>query len=474
MTPPVGQLSEITDGGALQDTGTVITIRLSPQTEPRSLRHAFPTVEYAATAIRNQTAAGLIEPPEVKKKRELRVTLEYKANSKTESVEIPSHYRYPHEDLAKGIRVLNLGNWLKNNTNSQPQAKERKAYHACYWVFTPDDLKGLIGTRTGEQLVEPEEVASFLDDHQVHVYGLFSYSASYRDQLGEAWRIPKNRKALHYPSLRVATDGMISSWAREIALTHRGFNVDRTWLLYSMRGIEPDLGRKDFPPKVHDFLRISEEVIANRVAEQSQPFLRVSPPRTAPTPSGYVAPSVKAHLRRQDLLSPKALPGFEEITLQTRPQSEQDVIALYSELVGLGAFRHLQPAFYSGFDFYDSYFEYAPSLTNASVREKLTGIDDVDVRDKEGVAEFKLTADTILADVVAGIKQWTDMKFMVCWDVGKDKSSGGNEVTFTECDEAIERRYHGVTHLARLQSGGDHTIFVVSLSDFLRTMMTEE
>lgn len=76
---------------------------------------------------------------------------------------------------------------------------------------------------------------------------LFSYSASYRDQIGDNWKIPKNRKLLHFPSLRVATDGMISSWTREIALTHRGFNVDRTWLIYSVRGVEPDLGRKDFP-----------------------------------------------------------------------------------------------------------------------------------------------------------------------------------------------------------------------------------
>ncbi|MEV5932498.1 ATP-binding protein [Streptomyces sp. NPDC052079] len=474
VTPPVGKLAEITDGGRLQGAGTIVTIRLSPQTEPRSLRHAFPTVDYAATAIRNQTAAGLVEPPAVLKKRQLSVTLEYRANAKTTSVVIPATYRYPHEDLAKGIRALNLGQWLKSNKNSEPQAKERKAYHACYWIFTPDDLKELIGTRVGEQLTEPEEVAAFLDEHQVHVYALFSYSASYRDQLGETWKIPKNRKLLHYPSLRVATDGMISSWSREITLTHRGFNVDRTWLLYSMQGIEPDLGRKDFPPKVHDFLRISEEIIANRVAEQSQPFLRVSPPRTAPTPTGYVDPSVKAHLRRQEPLSPKLLVGFDEITLQTRPQSEQDVIALYSELVGLGAFRHLQPVFYSGFDFYDSYFQYVPSLTHLDVRDRLPGIDDVDIREKEGVTEFKLTADSILTDVVAGIKQWTDMKFLVCWEVGKDKKSGGNEVTFTACEESVERKYHGVTHLARLQSGGDHTIFVISLSDFLRIMAAED
>ncbi|MCZ7472771.1 ATP-binding protein [Micromonospora sp. WMMC273] len=473
-TPPVGQLDENIAAGRIDGTGTIVTVSLSPQTEPRSLRHAFPTVDYAVTAIRNQTAAGIVEPPNVIKKRELEVTLEYKAKSQTTTVVIPSEYRYPHDGLAAGMKVLNLGKWLTQNKNSEPGAKEKKAYHACYWVFTPDDLKELIGARTGEQLAEPEEVAAFLTDHQVHVYALFSYSASYRDQLGVAWKIPGNRKALHFPSLRVATDGMISSWTREITLTHRGFNVDRTWLLYSLRGIEPDLGRKDFPPNVHDFLKISEEVIANRVAEQARPFLRVSPPRTAPTQPGYEPPAVKAFKRREKPLSPGALPEFGEIALQTEPQSEQDVIALYNELVGMGILRHLQPVFFSGFDFYDSYFEYKSELSPTSVAERLPGTDELDPRHREGVAEFKLTADSILADIVAGVKQWTDMTFLVCWKIGTDKKSGGDEVTFAECDSPIDRRYHGVTHLARLQSAGEATVFVIALADFLRIMATEE
>ncbi|MEU9844408.1 hypothetical protein AB0C69_34925, partial [Actinomadura sp. NPDC048032] len=240
------------------------------------------------------------------------------------------------------------------------------------------------------------------------------------------------------------------------------------------RGIEPDLGRKDFPSEVHDFLALTEELIANRVAEQSRPFLRASPPRTTPTPSGYEPPAAKAATRRRERMSPRSLPEFGDIVLQTIPKSEQDVIALFSELVGMGVYRHLQPVFYSGFDFYDSYFEYTPSLVHDRLRSILPGEEDVDIRDREGVAEFKLTADSIISDVVASVKKWTDMKFLVCWEVGKDRASGGQEISFQECDGAIDRMYHGVTHLARLQSGGDHVIFVISLSDCLRKLTAED
>ncbi|KOU62333.1 hypothetical protein ADK96_27020 [Streptomyces sp. IGB124] len=173
-------------------------------------------------------------------------------------------------------------------------------------------------------------------------------------------------------------------------------------------------------------------------------------------------------------MSPKLIPGHGEITLQTEPQSEQDVIALYSELVGMGVLRHLQPVFFSGFDFYDSYFEYVPTVASDLLKERLPGVEDLDIRDSEGVAEFKLTADSILADVVSEVKKWGDMNFLVCWEVGKDRKVGGNAITFTECEDAVERRYHGVTHLARLESGGDHTIFVLALSQLLRTITADE
>ncbi|BBZ03839.1 hypothetical protein MCHIJ_32760 [Mycolicibacterium chitae] len=477
VEPPIGKLSVVgvdVHDGRLAAPGTIVTIGLGPLTEPRSLRHAFPSIDYAATAIRNQTAIGIVEPPAITKKRKLVATLEYRAHGNSDSRDVPALYRYPHMDTRAGVRTLDLGNWLKKNRGTEPQAKERKAYHACYMNLSPDDLLELIKDRHGEKLVTSEEVSTFVRQHEVSAYCLFSYSASYRDQIREAWNIPGNRKFLYSPSLRIATDGMISSWSREIALTHRGFNVDRTWIVYSMRGIEPDLGRKDFPPEVKDFIAITEELIANDVANKSRPFLRIAPPRSSGTPSGYVSPAVKAYQRRQRPLNPRHIPGFGDIQLATEPVSEQDVIALFNELVGMGILCHLRPVFYSGFDYYDSYFEYAEAVTDSQVRELLPGITDVDEREREGVAEFKFNADSIIDDIVASIKKWTDMTFLLCWEIGKNQRSlGGDEITIDEPSDPASRRYHGITHIGRLQSGGDHTVFILALKDFLRIVSAD-
>lgn len=477
IPPPVGQL--LISGvdfknGRLESTGTIVTIGLSPATEPRSLRHAFPSIDYAITAIRNQTAAGIVQPPSITKKRDMAVTLEYRSQGTTNSRDVPAVYRYPHMDTPAGVRTLNLGEWLKQNRASEPPARERKAYHACYSYLGPEQLLELLKDRTGEKLVTTDEVRDFVLTHEVHVYCLFSYSASYRDQIREAWNIAGNRKFLYSPSLRIATDGMISSWSREIALTHRGFNVDRTWLVYSMRAIEPDLGRKDFPPDVKDFISLTEELVANEVAFKSRPFLRIAPPRSSGPPSGYVAPAVKAYQRRARPLVPGHLPEFGNIRLATEPASEQDVIALFSELVGMGVLAHLRPVFYSGFDYYDSFFEYIGSDVHSRLKELLPGVDDVDEREREGVAEFKFSADSLLDDVVASIKRWTDMTFLICWEIGRERRAvGGDEMTIDVPADTTSRRYHGITHIARLQSGGEHTVFVVALKDLLLALIDE-
>ncbi|MFJ6072311.1 ATP-binding protein [Streptomyces sp. NPDC093065] len=467
--PPEGNLEHLQAGeGTLPSHGTRVTIALGPRTEPRELKRAFPTAEFATVALQNQTAIGIVEPPQVRKKRDLVASLEYIADAKKKRISVDTQFRYPHKGLDASLKVFDLDAWFRSSRRTHPAARDNKAYHACYITFGPNELKTLLSEQdVGENLTTVQEVHEYIDQHQVHVYAMFSNSAKYRDRLGELWNSPKNR-VLHAPRLRVATDGMISSWSREVTLTHRGFNVDRTWLMYQLRGVEPDMGRKDFPPDLHDFLQLSEDRIANEVATLSKPFLRPSKQRPNAPLEGYVLPAVKAHERRQLALTNSVIPGYPQISFQTEPQCEQDVIALFGELVGLGILRHFRPVFFSGFDYYDSYFDYVPNEVSEIVVQKLPGEHEIDPRDSSGVAEFKLTGDSLLDDLLTGKKRWEDMKFLVCWTVGRPSTEkGGDEITFQRADDSASRQFHGVTHLATLQSAGVRNIFVIALSDLL-------
>jgi anti-sigma regulatory factor (Ser/Thr protein kinase) len=473
LEPPVGELEFLEGEGNLATHGTIVTVGLDPRTTPRELKRAFPTVEFAAVALQNQSAIGIVEPPQIRKKRDLIARLKYISDDKTQERVVDSSFRHPHSHLDNTVKVLDLDEWFRKSRRTEPTPREREAYHACHATFGPEQLKGLVADREGQTLTTSQEVYKYIDDHKVHVYALFSYSASYRDMLADNWKVPKNR-ALHAPRLRVATDGMISSWSREITLTHRGFNVDRTWLTYQLHGVEPDMGRKDFPPDLHDFLQISEERVANEIARLSKPFLRIAPRPSQPTNGSYVEPAVKAYERLKKPLVPARIPDIGEISFRTIPESENDVISLFSELVGLGVLRHLKPVFFSGFDYYDSFFEYVPSDVDPRVKERLPGETEIDRRDSSGVAEFKFQGASLLDDIVSEKKRWEDMRFLVCWTTGKESvQKAGDEITFQQVGSPVDRRFHGVTHLARLKTGGARTIFVISLSDLLNTLASE-
>ena len=84
--------------------------------------------------------------------------------------------------------------------------------------------------------------------------------------------------------------------------------------------------------------------------------------------------------------------GRGDLYFGSTPEVENDVIALFSELVALGALSQFEPVFFSDFDYYDSFFEYKPDRVHRSYSGVFSRASiDLDERDLEGVAEFPVS-----------------------------------------------------------------------------------
>jgi hypothetical protein len=260
---------------------------------------------------------------------------------------------------------------------------------------------------------------------------------------------------------------MISSWKRETALTHRGFYVDRLWLVYHFKNVEPDLGRKDFPPQILEIVSATEEEFANRLIRQADPFLKATPKQRAASPD-YKAPADKARERRQNPLGIRSLEGFGPLNTSTVPGEEQDVVGLFFELIGLDVLRHIVPAYVSGIDDYDGWVAFEPEAVAQRLADLLPGVPELPGRAREGVIEFKRLASDVIEDTVNDTKDWNEMTLLVCWEIGEDgRSFGGDTISFTPTEDADERLYAGVTHLATLESKGNSVVYVIELKTLL-------
>jgi hypothetical protein len=469
---PRAALSYDPDDSRISDTGTSVRIRLSPGTTPGSIAHSFNTAAYAATLLETQTAIGIVPPERVAPVAPLKALLEFvpRTGAPTTTA-LAVAYRFPHEKLPAGTRVLDLGAYLAANPHEvEPPPTQRQRYHAVYLTLDADQVVSSLADGEPEFLGSRDELVAAVRDHDVRVYGLYSFSAEYRDTLREAWGVPGN-KQLHYPGFRIATDGMISSWYRETALTHRGFYVDRVWMVYHFKGVEPDLGRKDFPAEVLEVVRFTEEAIANDLIRKGQPFLRPTPRGRRPSPGTWVEPAVKAARRLEDPMTPAVVDGFGEINFAAIPKEEQDVVALFNQLIGMGVLPQFLPVYLSGVDDYDGYFHYRPERVPDVVQERLAGEAVLDDRDKRGILEFKLDASEMLDNIVNRVKRWEEMDLLICWDLGQGgRQLSGDRIDFIEAESPVERRYAGVTHLATTQSGGQRELRVIALRPLLEKL----
>jgi hypothetical protein len=457
----------------VESTGVSLLIQVGPQTQPSSLGHAFASAEYAETVLRSQTAIGIVPPwdPPVDG-LELEVELEYRRNSRSSTRRITPEYLFPHAELEQArMRILDLAAYREQHPNAtEPPASLRKKHHSCHWTIRPTELQSYVAEDDPEVFETRDELLAKIDQLGVHVYGLFAFSAEYRDTVAEQWSVPGNRST-HYPGFRIATDSMISSWRREPSLSHRGFYVDRVWLVYHFRQVEPDMGRKDFPPEVLEIVNATEEGFTNALTQQSLPFLKPAP-KARRKRAGTEEPLQKATRRLDESpMVPGHLPGLDIVNPRTLPEEEQDVVVLFSTLVGARILGHLQVVYLSGHDDYDGWFQVTPDRVCEALNAALPGAPDLPERALRGVIEFKLRGSDLIDDIVNETKEWSDINLLICWELGANpRTLGGDQIQFVEAEAPDERRYAGVTHVATLQSKGDASVAVVELASLLSAL----
>lgn len=469
---PRAQLTFLEDEeGELRTTGTCVVVQVGGQTEPRDLHRTFSSPEYARTVLESQTAIGVYPKSGAVTPSAFDAQLDYIArDGALTPCKLQTTYRFPHQLLKRGPKIFDLGSYLANNPPTIPPAKLSKKHESVYRFYSTDQLVSMLkGKADGDLLVTDGDVEALLRKHATTAYALAGFGAAYKETLSSSWSVPANRRLIA-PGVRVATDGMISSWQRDLSLSHRGFNVERIWLVFHLNGVEPDLGRKDYPPEILELLALAEDPLADDVAKQGAPFL--IPTTRSGGPIDYVAAHVKAAERRERpfLYSPG---GGTSLGYLTEPQEEQDVVALFNELRGAGILPYFRPVFFSGSYAYDAYLEYHPDEIPEAVQTVLPGNERaLASRHREGVAEFKFRANDILGDLVKETKSWNEILWLFCWDLGKETTKlGGLTLDITRTD-AGDSPYAGVTHLATLDTAGERPIHVVALKTVLEHLGT--
>lgn len=463
------------------DRGTEVLVKTDSMSNPSSLAHTFNSPEMTSTILETQTAIGIV-PPRGEDHPDVEAELVYIKDGEEKSIELDDEYRYPHqklnENLQDGDSQLDTVNIDEYDYDEDADdaidgvlPSDQNCHHAVYKTFDTDEIKDVITSdHGGEELKEPDELREYIEEHDLECYVLFGYSNDYRNTLKERWGIVGNRK-FHKPGIRIATDGMVSSWHSPVHLSYSSPRGTRLWYVYHFQSVRPDTGRKDFPQPVHDVVEDTKQTLHRRLVRNGKPFLA---PATGGGNKGTETedpPAVKAH--RKDDISPDEVENFGNIPLEKEPNEEQDVVSLFNELIGMGVLTGFTPFYFSSVDAYDGYVEYDPDSVPSEVTDQFPGAASLSGRQTSITLEFKAIGSDIIKHIVNETRDWEEMDLLVCWELGGQESEdsgteaqrsfGGHTITFREPTSAEERRYAGVTHIAHMSSKGDVALRTVSL-----------
>lgn len=397
--------------------------------------------------------------------------------------ETQPEYFYPHEmaDLKAGT-VKDVESALSKIQGSPDQrfsklSSEYKRLDCLWEIYTKEDLLSETGWFAS---AINEDHRSLIERHNVVVYASFLRSAKMWGTFNDdELKLRKGQRIIH-GGLQMASDYMVQGDLSIIPLTSTiGYQANSHVVVHFTDG-SPDMGRKVFQPELTDLA----ETIAVRCVTVFKRYLQHLKPDTGAV---SVAPDKELHewKKKQEEYRDKNTLVYSSaggsISLLSKPQQEQDVIALFHQLIGLGVPKGYQFFATSQNDRYDSLFQLAyPEEDDVkfSSTNRPLGVDNslgFPFISEPRVLEYKFDLDALIREFFNETKYPKHINLVVCWSAEKQWREKYYLNSLLIGDEGGSRLAYGATHQAFPDSGGSQPDFeVLILEDLINFLINPE
>jgi hypothetical protein len=397
-------------------------------------------------------------------------------NKTTKSVSSAEYY-YPHE--------IPLVNKTKSIAEIEAKMGEIEGDPTARWQRLPNEFRRLDAVYevwTKEEVINHPVLARNLDDeqklllerHSLAIYGCFLSTAKTWTDFQKNTLKVRPTAVLLRGGLQLASDFMPQGDLSVIPLTSTIGYQNNTHIVIHLTDGNPDMGRKVFQPEVK---AVADE-LSRRVVDVFKKYLSLMREDTG-APQGVSRRDLRDFIlaqeqHRQD--APLALRfGDRETSSLSEPQSEQDVIALFHELIGMNVLQGYGFLATSESERYDSIFvtNYDSDAHIYSVNNSLGVADNCERRESVPfVLEYKYNSDALVADFSKEKKFAADINLLVCWEIGQNTKKEFAINSFLVGDEGSVREFYGTTHSFYHQR--EKRMEVICLADLVKYLMDQE
>jgi hypothetical protein len=382
--------------------------------------------------------------------------------TKTEVSNSIADFYYPHEIPNLKVQSLTDLQSALSKIQGDPEtvfaklSPEYKRLDCLYEIWPKDSI---LADESPFASALTDDSRQLIERHNVVIYGAFLRSAKLWNEFNdEELKLKKNTRLIH-GGLQLASDYMIQGDLMLIPLTHAiGYQNNSHVIVHFTEG-NPDLGRKVFQPELKELA----EVLSVRTVNTFKKYIHHLKPDTG---APMILPDKELHdwkIKQEEHRNQRPLTLVHDgvcLSIASKPQQEQDVVALFHELLGMGILRGYQFLATSQSDKYDSLFCLNFTKSDSILFDKKTNAFGVN-RDhpipyasEPKVLEYKYDLDSLIADFDNEIKFPKQIELVICWTAGTAYREKYHLKSLLIGDEGSDRRIFGATHQAYSQGGG--------------------
>lgn len=454
------------------DRGVSITVRFDEKTHPKRLDWiGADTAEKWTQILAVKTGLGSIVRD---KSVEVIVTVRAAQNETTVKTEGTS-YLWLHEDATKKASFRDLrteeDTLYKKYGPGRKMPDKYRNLDFIYDSWTADELKALLGNA-----LDDDEL-TVLQNHTPTVSVEFGYTAKLWHRFNENLGLRKGHKVLT-SGIQLAANNMPQGETIQVPLNRNIGRQNQVHFLIHFNNYTPDLGRKGFHRELTDFSKSVAQSITESHLSKLRYLLKANTGVAPDLVRQLAIDDWKKDMLAHEMAEPLLLTSqhffipIERVSITSAPTREQDVIALFHQLVAGGVIRGINVMSTNERFTYDGLFKIAFDLNSDLYKyDKITnplGVPIAVAHALNGkvtaprVLEYKFCLDGLIEDIDNQDKNINDIDLCIVWSTGDSYKERYGITSLLLPENADQRQYHGITHvLTDLESGAIHCDLIV-------------
>ncbi|MBL0940388.1 MAG: hypothetical protein IBJ03_15955 [Gemmatimonadaceae bacterium] len=446
-----GNIPELVD----ERSGTCVEIRIADGQRPELNWYNATSPEQWYHILRMRTPLGGVYLSGKAAPR-IQLTLRVVDNAHNSQTKTFSNvdYPYPHEVLSRMLPKVKSYDEIKaavatiEGDNSKIPQDFRRV-DAFWHIWNAEQILEDGSPFEGQRFSPDQE--TLIRRHEIAVYGCFLSSAKVWGEYQRSDLGIRPHPLILKGGLQLATDFMVQGDLGVIPLTSTIGYQAATHVIVHFADGNPDMGRKVFQPE----LKSLAEDLARQVVNIFKRYLYLMREDTGvadvsdDTDTYNWLESRKSHRAEYPL---EFVYDGRHLAYASEPSSEQDLIAIFHELVGMGLFPGIRFLCTSERDRYDGCYVVhysSEQLHRYDAKERPLGVNSKLILQRESrpyVLEYKYDLDGLIADFAKGVKHENEIHAVVCWRIGNDYSEKFSLTSYLIGAEGASRQVYGATH----------------------------